>query len=342
MDKTASNKGSFVGDLRPGDRVTGFFLVRQKQLEPFRDKSKGEFLTLTLADRTGQILARVWEGAPALAETFAQDDIVKVSADVNEFRGRPQLIIQRLRRAAEDEVDLSDFVAATTRDTDAMLAEAKSAVDSLHNPHLAALVREFFDDPDFAAALAQAPASRRLHHAYLGGWLEHLSQMLALGQTVTSLHPEVDRELLLAGTLLLSVGKLREYTWTRDIDYTDAGQLLGQVVLGDETVAAAIARRPDFPPELALRLRHMLVGHRGRYEWGAPRPPMTLEAIALHQIDSLNTQVSRFRDLLTARREPGQPWTGFDRLLGRQLYAGADEDGEAIDEPGEALEDTDE
>jgi 3'-5' exoribonuclease len=342
MDKSGTNKGSFVSDLRPGDRVTGFFLVRQKQLEPFRDRSKGEFLTLMLADRTGQILARVWEGAPALAETFALDDLVKVSADVNEYRGRPQLIIQRLRRATEDEVDLSDFLAATTRDTSAMLAEVTAAVGSLRNPHLAALVREFFDNPDFVTTLAQAPASRRLHHAYLGGWLEHLTQMLALGQVVAALHPELDGELLLAGTLLLSVGKLREHTWTRDIDYTAAGQLLGQVVLGDETVAAAIARQPDFPPELALRVRHMLVGHRGRYEWGAPRPPMTLEAIALHHIDSLNTQVSRFRDLLTARREPGQPWTGFDRLLGRQLYAGADDGLEASEEPGEDQEESDE
>ena len=258
MEKSNSNKGAFVGDLRPGDRVTGYFLVRQKQLEPFRDRSKGEFLTLMLADRTGQILARVWEGAPAAAETFALDDIIKVSADVNEYRGRPQLIIQRLRRAAEDEIDLSDFVAATTRDSGAMLAEVAAAVDSLRDPNLAGLVREFYDDPDFQDALAQAPASRRLHHAYLGGWLEHLTQMLAIGQTVAALHPELDRDLLTAGTLLLSAGKLREYTWLRDIDYTDAGQLLGQVVLGDEAVAAAIARQPDFPAELALRLRHIL------------------------------------------------------------------------------------
>ena len=335
MDKSASTKGPFVSDLRPGDRITGIFLVRQKALEPFRDRGKGEFLTLILADRTGQIVARVWEGAPALAETFAEDDFVKVAADVEEFQGRSQLIVQRLRPASEAEVDLSDFLAATSRDTGAMLSEVRHAVDSLREPRLAALVRHFFDDPAFMTALAQAPASRRLHHAYLGGWLEHLTQMLSLGEAVAALHPELDGELLRAGALLLSVGKLREYTWTRDIDYTDAGRLLGQAVLGDEGVAAAIAQLPDFPPELALRVRHMLVGHRGRYEWGAPRPPMTLEAIALHHVDNLNTQVSRFRDLLASRREPEQPWTSFDRLLGRQLFAGTDAPGEQAEEAGE-------
>jgi 3'-5' exoribonuclease len=131
--------------------------------------------------------------------------------------------------------------------------------------------------------------------------------------------------LLRTGILLLSAGKASELTWTRDIELTDAGRLLGQAVLGDEAISAALGQMPDFPPELALRVRHMLASHRGRYEWGAARPPMTLEAIALHQLDMLNTQVSRFRDLLAARREQDQPWTNFDRLLGRQLYAGPDD-----------------
>jgi 3'-5' exoribonuclease len=333
MESPASNKGVYVSDLRPGDRVTGFFLVRQKQLEPFRDRSKGEFLTLVLSDRTGQVLARVWEDAPALAETFAVDDVVKVAGDVEEYLGRTQLIIQKLRPALPNEIELSDYVAATQRDTAAMLTQVQAAVDSLRDRHLAALVRHFYDEREFVATLRQAPASRRLHHAYLGGWLEHLTQVLALSDAVLALHPELNADLLRAGALLLSAGKLREYTWIHDIDLTDAGRLLGQVVLGDEAVSAALAQMPDFPPELALRVRHTLASSRGRYEWGAARPPMTLEAIALHQIDNLNAQISRFRDLLAARREPDQPWTSFDRLLGRQLYAGYEEDSGSADAP---------
>lgn len=334
MEQPASNKGVYVSELRPGERTTGFFLVRQKQLEPFRDRSKGEFLSLVLSDRTGQVPARVWEGAPTLAETFAVGDVIKVGGDVEEYQGRVQLIIQRLRPALPGEIDPADYRPATQRDVAAMLARIQAAVDSVRDPHLAALLHHFYADPEFMTLLRQAPASRRLHHAYLGGWLEHLTQVLALCDTVLELHPELNADLLRTGALLLSTGKLGELDWVLDIDLTDSGRLLGQMVLGDEAVATAITQLPDFPPELALRVRHMLVSHRGRYEWGAARPPMTLEAIALHQIDTLNTQIVRFRDLLAARRDREQPWTAFDRLLGRQLYAGYDDE-EAVDGPEE-------
>lgn len=325
MSSQPAGKETFVSDLKPGDRVTSYFLVRQKQLEPFRDQTKGEFLTLLLADRTGQILARVWENALAIAELIAVGDVVKVAGDVEAYQGRTQFIVHRLRRAAGDEVNLADFRPATARDIEQMQAELQAAVARVSDPHLAALLRYFYDDADFAAQLAQAPASRRLHHAYVGGWLEHLTQVLSLAETALALHPQINADLLRTGALLLSAGKLRELTWARDIDYTDSGRLLGHVVLADEEVSRALATMPDFPAGLALRVRHMLVSYRGRYEWGAPRQPMTLEAIALHHIDNLNTQISRFRDVLSARRDPSQAWTGYNRLLGRYLYAGDEE-----------------
>jgi len=329
-------KDTFISDLKPGDRVTGFFIVRHKQLEPFRDKAKGEFLTLTLADRTGQMLARVWDNAPALADTFELGEVLKVAGDVEEYQGRTQLIVQRLRPAADGEYELADFVAATTRDVNAMLATVQAAVVTIGDPHLSALVRQFYGDEQFLAVLAQAPATRRLHHAYLGGWLEHLTQILALCDTVLALHPELNADLLRAGALLLSAGKLREHSWATDIDYTDEGRLLGHIVLADEDVSRALEAMPDFPPELALRVRHILLSHRGRYEWGSPRPPMTLEAIALHHIETLNAQLGRFRDLLNGRRDPGQPWTEYNRLLGRPLYAGYPDPAEAGGDGGES------
>jgi 3'-5' exoribonuclease len=321
-------KGAFVTDLRPGQRITAFFLARQKQLEPFRDRSKGEFLTLILGDRTGQILARVWEGAPELAQTFEEDDIVKIAGDVEEYLGRAQLIIHKLRPAQDNEFDLADFLPATAKDVPALLAQTQAAVDSLRDRHLGALIRYFYADSAFIERLTQAPAARRLHHAYLGGLLEHTAEMLALADTLLGLYPELHADLLRAGVLLHAVGKLREYAWTRDIDYTDEGRLIGHVVLVDELVTEALRHFPDFPPELSLRLRHMLISYRGRYEWGAPRQPMTLEAAALHHIENLNAQLSRFRDLLAARRESDQPWTEFDRLLGRALYAGGEMPGQ--------------
>jgi len=267
----------------------------------------------------------VWEGAAELAEQFAEGDVVKVAGDAEAYLDRTQLIINKLRRAEDQEYDLADFLPATEKDVDQMLAAVQAAVESIQDPHLAALVRHFYDDADFRARLAQAPAARRVHHAYLGGLLEHLTEVLALGEAVLKLYPEINADLLRTGMLLHDVGKLREYSWARDINYTDEGRLIGHIVLGDEIVSRVMEQTPDFPDELSLRVRHMLVSHHGRYEWGSPRRPQTLEAIALHHLENLDAQLNRFRGLLAARREPGQAWTDYDRLLDRQLYAGHDD-----------------
>jgi 3'-5' exoribonuclease len=332
MEAKHPHKGAFIVDLQPGMRVTAFFLARHKQLEPFRDRSKGEFLTLMLGDRTGQLLARVWEGAAELSETFAEGEVVKIAGDVEEYLGRAQLIIQKLRPARDDEYDLADFLPATDKDVAALLAQVDVVIAGFADPHLAALIHYFYDDADFRARLLQAPAARRVHHAYLGGLLEHLTEVLALADAVLALYPEINADLLRAGVLLHDVGKLREYVWARDIDYTDEGRLLGHIVLSDEAVARAIGQLPNFPPELALRVRHMLVSHHGRYEWGSPRRPKTLEALALHHIENLSAQLNRFKGLLAARREPGQTWTDYNRLLDRQLYAGPSVDDLSIEE----------
>ncbi|MBI5293168.1 MAG: hypothetical protein HY872_14935 [Chloroflexi bacterium] len=324
-------KGPYVRDLKPGDRVTGFYAVRYKQLEPFRDRSKGQFLTITLTDRTGALLARVWEGAPELAETFSQGDVVKAQGDVESYMDRTQLIIARLRRAEPDEYDLRDFQPSTNKDAPAMMETVQHAVTRIANPHLGALVRRFYDDPDFGQQFANAPGARRVHHAYLGGLLEYTVELLALADPLLALYPDIDPDLLLSGVLLHAVGKLRENEWQKDFGPTDEGTMIGYVVLGDEMVARAIAALPDFPAELALRVRHMIVSHRGRPEWGAPRRPQTLEAIALHHLTELDVQVNRFHGVLAGRPD-GEPWTPFDRRLGRALYAGRADDPPADDD----------
>jgi len=334
MQPKHPQKGTFIVDLIAGERVTGFFLVRHKQLEPFRDRSRGEFLTLILGDRSGQILARVWEGAVELAEQFAEGEIVKIAGDVEEYLDRTQIIVNKLRRAEEPEYDLADFLPATQKNVDEMLGVVQGVIESLRDPNLSALVHYFYDDADFRTHLAQAPSARRVHHAYLGGLLEHLVEVLTLADTVLKLYPEINADLLHTGALLHDVGKVREYTWARDIDYTDEGRLIGHIVLGEEMVSRAIEQFPGFPEELSLRVRHMLVSHHGRYEWGSPRRPQTLEAIALHHLENLGAQINRFRSLLAARREPGQAWTDYDRLLDRQLYAGHD-DGLSVEEAGQ-------
>ena len=241
-----------------------------------------------------------------------------------------------MRAAQPDEFDPRDFLPATEKNTADLLATAQAAIEQIQNPHLVALVRYFFDDPEFIRNLSEAPAAKRVHHAYLGGMLEHLAEVLAVCETVLTLYPAIDADLLRTGALLHDLGKLRELAWSPDIEYTDEGRLLGHVVLGAEMLAHALRQFPDFPPELALRVRHMLVAHHGRLEYGSPRQPRTLEAIALHKIEDLSAQINRFQSLLDARREVEGAWTRFDRLLGRSLYGGPGDDEPAA--PDEATD----
>ena len=327
-------KEQFVGDLKEGDKVLSFFLVKHKQLEYFRDRTKGQFLTLALSDKTGQVLARVWEKALELAETFEEGNVVKVLGEVEEYLGRLQVIVARVRPAREGEYELEDFLAHTERDIEEMLVTVRETIASVGNPYLRALLDKFFADEEFVAAFSQAPSARRIHHAYLGGLLEHVVEVIALCRTVLTLYPQINRDLLMTGALLHDVGKTKELTYERDIEYSDEGRLLGHVVLSDRMITERIAEIPDLPPELALRLRHVVVSHHGRYEWGSPRRPKTLEACALHYIDNLDAQVNRFARIIAARRDKTKHWTEYDTLLKRYLYAGREEDELVIEEPG--------
>ena len=319
------NKGPFAAELAPGDRVTGYYIVRFKQLEPFRDRSRGHYLTLTLADRTGQVLARVREGALELAEQFDAGEVVKVAGDVEDFRDRTQLIVANLRRAEDDEFDLRDMQRTTLQEIEVLHSQLQAFIEAVGNPHLNALLRHFFDDTEFLSAFSAAPAARRVHHAYVGGLLEHILQVAALAERLIELYPNLDSDLLLTGVLLHDIGKIRGFNWQMDIDYTDEGRLIGHVVLGIEMLTPVMDAISDFPPELALRVKHMIVSHRGRYEWGAPRRPQTVEAMALHHLEELDAQVNRFDEILHTRREPGQSWTEYDRLLRRSLYVGSED-----------------
>jgi 3'-5' exoribonuclease len=324
MEPYHPQKGPFVRDMKPGERITGFYIVRHKQLEQFRDRTRGHFLTLTLADRSGTILARVWEGAVELADQFDQGDTVKVQGDVEIYMDRQQIIILKLRRATPDEIDLRDFQPATEKSIDVLLSTVQDAIEKIQNTHLNQLVHFFYDDEQFLRHFTSAPGARKVHHAYLGGLLEHNAEVLALCDTILTLYPEIDADLLRTGVLLHDLGKVREYTWETDVEYTDEGQLVGHINMADSMVAAAIAGMEGFPDELAWRVRHMILSHHGRYEWGSPRRPQTLEAMTLHQLVELDSQVNRFKSLIAARPQ-GEPWTPFDRTLRRSLYGGRDE-----------------
>ncbi|HJS30249.1 MAG TPA: HD domain-containing protein [Anaerolineales bacterium] len=329
MDTTSfhPDKGPYLNDVTPGDRLIGYYTLISKNLEPFRDPAKGYFLAMTLADRSGHIQARAWEDAEQLASELADGDVLKVDGQAESYMGRTQIIVLRARHADPREYDLRDMAPSTERSREELEEALETGLNRITNPHLRALAGYFFQDPKFLDQFLSAPAARRVHHAYLGGLAEHTVEVLRVCDTVLEIYPQLDPDLMLAGALLYDIGKLREYTWGVTTDFSDEGRLIGHIVIADEMVSEAIRQLPDFPAELALRLRHMLLAHHGRQEWGSPREPRTLEAIALHHIENMVAQINRFH-LILRSRQSGEPWTRYDRLLGRQLYAGMDEDGD--------------
>lgn len=320
-EATHPEKGPFIRELEEGERIIGYYLLRDKQLEPFRDASRGYYLTLILSDKSGQIVCRVWENAEETNEDLLKHDVVKLDGEVERYADRLQIRVLRVRAAEPDEYDLRDLLPASPRDPQEMIEQLTYFLDQINNPHLSALVGYFFGDKTFLRQFTEAPAAKQVHHAYLHGLLEHTVELLTLANSVLELYPKLDPDLFLAGILLHDIGKLREYSWEIDIDYTDEGRLMGHIMMTDEMISTALQSMPEFPPELALRLRHMLLSHHGRHEWGSPRRPKTLEAIALHHLDNLSAQINRFQ-LLIDKRPSGEDWTAYDRMLRRQLYGG--------------------
>jgi 3'-5' exoribonuclease len=311
----------YVTDLRPGSRVESRFAVRQKRLVPFRNKP-GKYLDLVLADRSGEIIARMWDQAEEADALFKVGDVIEVAGRVDQFQGRPQIIVERLRLCASEEYDRGEFVAQSKRDTQALRQELWGWIQQVTNPHLRLLLQAVFGKPEFWKRFAEAPASKQLHHAHLGGLLEHTVGVLRILDAACQVHPELDRELLIAGALLHDIGKVEELAVVgATIEYTDEGRLVGHIVLTDRMVTSALQEVGDFPEELAARLTHLLLSHHGHKEYGAPVLPMTPEACALHYADNLDAHVQYFKEVVEAGT-PGNRWSEYQRLFDRYIYLG--------------------
>ncbi len=321
-DAESSAKGAFVSELREGMHVIGFYHAREAVTQSFREAGRGSYLRLQLVDRTGTISARMWEGAEGGLEAASRTGVVKIEGDVERYRDHLQVRILRMRSAGAGEFDPADLTPTARRPLEEMNAAIDQAVSGIHDPHLAGLVRHFYDEAGFRAQLGRLPAGRRVHHAYRGGLLEHIFEVLSLSRPLIELYPEIDADLLTAGILLHDIGKLQELGGEDGMEYTDTGRLVGHVVIGAGQVAEAIVSMADFPKDRAMLLHHMILAHHGRFEWGSPRRPKTLEAVALHHLENLDGQVNRFRSLIEAARQSGRTWTEYDNLLERALYAG--------------------
>lgn len=314
-------KAQYLADLRVGDYVDTIVVVKSKRRIPYRNRP-GYYLAFLLKDKTGAVDARVWEDSERVDHEISERDVVRVRGIVELYQQLPQVRVASIEKVEEGEYDWADLVPRTEQDVEALWRRVIDAIESVRNQYLSSLLRTFFDDPEFVEAFKNAPASLYLHHNWVGGLIEHICSVLDLAETICQHYPELDRDLLITGVLLHDVGKVREYSWQTDIDRTDEGRLLGHLVLGDEMVAEKIKQIPNFPPELAMRVRHMLISHHGVGEWGSPRPPMTLEAAALHFLEFTDAQLRKFATVLKERREPESAWTTYERTLGRRLFAG--------------------
>lgn len=308
----------FVKDLKVNDTVETVFLLYAKQLRAFRDQAKGKYLCLTLGDRTGQIEARIWDSAEALGAAVKVEDFVRVKGTVEEFGESRQLRVDTLSVVDDAGVQLADFLPNAAKSADDLARNLDEVVGSVRQPHLARLLASFFSEPEFRRLYLEAPAAKRIHHAYLGGLAEHSLEVAALVLTVARFTPNLDRDLAVTAALLHDLGKLKEYSYRRVIDLTDDGKLVGHTVLGYYMLLNRIAGLDGFPDELAQRLLHAILAHHGQMEWGAPVLPQTVEAAAVHHADLLSGRVKQY-DQLAASGEDGERWSSYDSLLGRSI-----------------------
>ncbi len=309
-------KDTFIEDLlgaEEGKQFDGFFLVLSKQQRT--TKSSKPYLNLILADKTGQMEGRVWEpGDPRIAREFERGDVVKVRGCVTRFDDRCQIKVDQLRKAQAGETVQTDMLPATLLDVNELWRRLQETVESLTNPDLKQLLQALLDEPEMARAYREAPAARQLHHAWLGGLLEHVMSLLGLAEKVAAHYPLLDRDLLLTGVILHDIGKTRELTWTTGFDYSIEGVLLGHIEMGIDLVEKTIAGLPDFPDRLRTLVLHMILSHHGKLEFGSPKLPMIPEALALSFVDDLDAKMQAVKSEFDKAAREGK---GADELTGK-------------------------
>lgn len=313
-------KAHFVVDLSDGQMVVSHFLVREKEVRTSA-RTGTSWLQLELADRTGAICGKMWENFAPLAATFERDDVIQVRGRVKLFNGQKELALEQIIPALERDYDLGDFLPHTKHDIEKMYADLCAAATGIKNPYLKQLLSSIVLDPSIAPRLKRAPAAMTMHHAFIGGLLEHTVSLLGLARAVTTHYTELDADLLTAGVILHDIGKIEELRYSRAFDYSVEGRLLGHITLGVKLVHDRIRSVPDFPPELEALLEHLIVSHHGSHEFGSPSLPQTREAIALHFLDDIDSKMGAMRttmDLASALAGRSL-WTDRNPSLRRAL-----------------------
>lgn len=312
-------KKMFVEALKAGDKIDDTFVLAEKILSQKRNGDN--YLNITLVDKTGRIKGVAWDNVDRIVNQVASGDFVRVKGSISEYREALQFVVKEMIPCPADTVNPSDFLPAATRDVDHMFSRLTEITGSMENVHLKRLFELFWSDDGFTRDIKAAPAAKKMHHAYLGGLLEHTLSMALLADRIADHYGGIDRDLLIAGTILHDMGKIREFEYSTSIDYSDEGRLVSHIVIGIQMLEEKLQDFEDFPAELANLIKHMIISHHGAREFGSPEPPKTIEAVLLNYIDEIDSKVNGIREFMAAE-DPGESWTSYHRLLGRHFYRG--------------------
>lgn len=312
-------KKQYIGSVKAGDKADDVFVLYEKNLAQKKDGS--DYLNITLSDRTGKIKGVLWDNVGKIAAGTNAGDYVHVKGNVSEYKSILQVVIKSMETIPPDSVDPSDFLPATGRDIDSMFKQLAGLSDSIKEKNLRELFTAFWNDGEFVEKFKKAPAAKKMHHAYIGGLLEHTLSMAVLAERIAGHYSGLDRDLLIAGTILHDIGKIREFEYDIKIDYSDEGRLLSHIVIGLGMIDEKIREIKEFPDTLALMLRHMIVSHHGTRDFGSPEPPKTIEAVLLNYIDEIDSKISGIREFMDSGEGAGN-WTSYHKILERHFYTG--------------------
>lgn len=306
----------YIKDYKDGDRVFDIYFCKFKSSAV--TKNGKSYDNVILQDKTGTLDAKIWDPNNAGIADFDAMDYIEVYGDVISFNGALQVNVKRVRKCSADECDESEYMPVSRKNLDEMYAELLKIIESIENTYLKTLLKKFFvDDQTFAARFKKASAAKSVHHGFIGGLLEHTLGVTKLCDYYCSAYPVLNRDLLLAAAICHDIGKTREISAFPANDYTDEGQFLGHIVIGSEMIGEKVKEIPGFPAMLAMELKHCILAHHGEYEFGSPKKPALIEAVALNHADDTDAKLETFAEILASSQDNG--WLGFNRLFESNL-----------------------
>ena len=307
----------YIEDLREGMMVSDIYLCKNKVVA--KTKMGKTYYSLLLQDKTGSLDAKIWELSNGI-ENFEQMDYVKVEGQVTSFQGSLQLNVKRLRKAFEGQYDPADYIPCTDKDIDEMFKEVIKLINSVGNTYLKQLLISVFGEKEFAARFKVHSAAKRVHHGFMGGLLEHTLAVARLCDFYCTQYPILNRDLLITCALCHDIGKVEELSTFPENDYTDEGQLVGHIVMGTIMLDEKMKRINGFPVKLANEVKHCILSHHGELEFGSPKKPSLIEAVALTHADNTDAKLQTFKEALMEEKE-NQEWLGYNRLFENNIRA---------------------